>query len=61
MRAAHERGISHAMQADVVYIAAFAGDETLVFLARNACANTFYTHILSSLTGAFSAIQIGRA
>ncbi len=63
MRAAHERGVSHAMQADIVDIAALAGDETLVFLAHHASANTFYTHILSSLTGAFSAvsIEIGRA
>jgi hypothetical protein len=37
------------VQADIVDVAALAGDETLVFLARDAGANTFYTHILSSL------------
>ena len=49
MRAADEMGIGHAHQLDVVDVAALAGDETPVFLAHYACANTFNAHILSSL------------
>jgi hypothetical protein len=58
VRAAHERGIGHAVQADIIDIAALAGDETLVFLARNACADAFDTHVLFSLPERLSVISI---
>src|SRR5215475_12661486 len=44
MRAADEMGKAHAHELDVVDVAAFAGDEPLVFLAHDAGANTFNTH-----------------
>ena len=50
MRAADERGIGHAMQADVIHIAALAGDETLVFLANDPCADAFDSHDVISLS-----------
>src|SRR5258708_36540506 len=48
MRAADEMGMGHAHQLDVVDVAAFAGDETSVFLAHHACANAFNAHDLFS-------------
>src|SRR3984957_20069850 len=50
VRAADERRIGHAMQADVIDIAALAGDETLVFLANDPCANAFDSHGVISLS-----------
>ena len=44
VRAAHERRMLHAGHHHVVDIAAGAGDEPLVFLARNACADAFNAH-----------------
>ena len=44
VRAADERRVGHAMEADVVGVFALARDETLVFLARDPCADTFNTH-----------------
>src|SRR5207245_6379326 len=44
VRAAHEHGMLHAGNHHVVDIAAAAGDEPLVFLARHASADTFDTH-----------------
>ena len=44
VRAADEMGKGHALQLDVVDVAAFACDETPVFLAHHAGANTFNTH-----------------
>ena len=44
MRAAHEHCVLHAGHHHVVDIAAGAGDEALVFLARNACADAFDSH-----------------
>jgi hypothetical protein len=41
-------GMGHALQLDVVDIAAFACDETPVFLAHYACANAFNAHGLFS-------------
>ena len=59
VRAAHERGIGHAVQADIVDVAALAGDETLVFLAHHPCANAFNAHDLGLPTGVLlSAIPI---
>jgi hypothetical protein len=49
MRAADEMRESRAHEFDVVDIATFAGDETLVFLAHNAGANAFDTHVPFSL------------
>src|SRR5450756_1081902 len=49
VRAADEMGKGHALQLDVVDVAAFTSDETPVFLAQHAGANTFNTHILVSL------------
>jgi hypothetical protein len=43
-------GVGHAHQLDVVDIAALAGDETLVFLAYDACADAFNALVLSSLS-----------
>ena len=54
VRAADERGIGHAVQADVVDITALAGDEALVFLAQRAGANAFDTHDLFSLSECFA-------
>src|SRR6266852_1562803 len=48
VRAANEMGMGHAVQLDVVDIAAFSGDETPVFLAHHACANAFNAHDLFS-------------
>src|SRR5665213_2706728 len=47
VRAADEMGMGHALQFDVVDVAALAGDETAVFLAHDACANAFNAHVLS--------------
>jgi hypothetical protein len=46
-------GVGHAHKLDVVDVAASACDETAVFLAHNAGANTFNTHILVSLSKFF--------
>src|SRR5262249_36782763 len=43
VRTADELGIGHAHQFDVVDVAAFAGDETAVFLADGARADAFAT------------------
>src|ERR1700723_3852202 len=52
-------GVGHAQHLDVVDVAAFAGDETSVFLAHDACANAFNAHVLVSLPEfSFSAISI---
>src|SRR3954453_19361177 len=51
VRAADEVGVGQAHQFDVVDVAAFAGNETAVFLAHNACANAFNAHVLSSQPG----------
>src|SRR4029078_7680383 len=48
VRAADEVGVGQAHQFDVVDVAAFAGNETAVFLAHDACANAFTAHVLSS-------------
>src|SRR3954453_20666496 len=48
VRAADEMGMGHALQFDVVDVAALAGNETLVFLAHDARANAFNTHVWSS-------------
>ena len=48
MRAADEVCVGHAQQLDIVDVAAFAGNETTVFLAHDACANAFNAHVLSS-------------
>ncbi|MGY3471566.1 hypothetical protein ACVW0I_008437 [Bradyrhizobium sp. LM6.11] len=48
VRAADEMGVGHALQFDVVDVAALAGNETLVFLAHDARANAFNTHVWSS-------------
>ena len=61
VRAADERGVGHAVQADVVDIAALAGDETLVFLAHDASADTFDAHIYSPCRSDCSAISIEMA
>jgi hypothetical protein len=61
VRAADERRIGHAVKADVVGVFALAGDETLVFLAHNASANTFNTHNLDlSIRAALSREQRGQ-
>jgi hypothetical protein len=44
VRAPHERRVLHARHDHVVDIAAEAGDESLVFLARNPCADAFHAH-----------------
>ncbi len=49
MRRADEGRVAHAGHAHVVGIAAAAGDEALVFLAGNACANSFNAHRLPPL------------
>ncbi len=46
VRRANERPVAHARHAHVVGVAAAAGDEALVFLADNACANSFNAHRL---------------
>src|SRR5207237_4851524 len=51
VRAADEMGMGHALQFDVVDVAALAGNETLVFLAHDARANAFNTHGLVLPTG----------
>jgi hypothetical protein len=38
-------GKGHALQLDVVDVAALARDETPVFLAHYACANAFNAHV----------------
>jgi hypothetical protein len=48
VRAADEMGKGHALQLDVVDVTALACNEALVFLAHDACANAFNTHVLSS-------------
>src|SRR5665213_2166151 len=50
VRTADERGIGHAMEADIIHVAALAGDETLVFLANDPCANAFDSHDVISLS-----------
>ena len=45
--------MGHALQLNVINIPALAGDETPVFLAHNACANTFDTHVSLSLPECF--------
>ena len=50
MRAADEIGEGHAHQLDIVDVTALACDETLVFLAHDAGANAFNTHVLFSLS-----------
>ena len=42
-------GEGHARELDIVDVTALACDETLVFLADDAGANAFNTHVLSSL------------
>src|SRR6476660_9823511 len=44
VRASDEMSMGHADKLDVVDVTAFAGDETLVFLAQHACANALDTH-----------------
>src|SRR6186997_2148176 len=48
MRAADEMCVGQAHDLDVVDVTALAGNETAVFLAHDACANAFNTHLLSS-------------
>src|ERR1044072_6427653 len=48
VRAADEMCVGQAHQLDVVDVTAFAGNETAVFLAHDACANAFNAHVLSS-------------
>src|SRR3954470_2511125 len=48
VRAADEMCMRQGHDLDVVDVAAFAGNETAVFLAHNACANAFNAHVLSS-------------
>src|SRR3954451_17277497 len=55
MRAADEMGVSHAQKLYVVDVTALAGDETAVFLAHNAGANTFNAHRISPCRAACSA------
>jgi hypothetical protein len=47
--AADELGVGHALQLDVIDVAASACDESSVFLAHDARANTFNAHVLISL------------
>ena len=61
VRTAHEVGMRHALQLDVVDVAAFAGDETPIFLAHHACANTFNTHRISPCRAASTARNSRRA
>jgi len=44
VRAANEKGVFHAGDDHVVRIPALAGQEALVFLARNARTNSLNTH-----------------
>src|SRR5882757_7291866 len=59
VRAADEMRVGHALQLDVVDVAALAGDEAPVFLAHYACANTFNTHRISPCRTASSAHPVG--
>jgi hypothetical protein len=58
VRTAHEVGMGHAHQLDVVDVAAFACDETPIFLAHHACANTFNTHGILSLSGRINCAKV---
>jgi hypothetical protein len=53
-------GKGHAHQLDVVDVFSLAGDKAPVFLAHNACANTFNTHILVLPAGVFDRHSIER-
>jgi len=55
VRTAHEVGMGHAQQLDVVDVAASACDETPIFLAHHAGANAFNTHRISPCRAASTA------
>jgi hypothetical protein len=38
-------GVGHAHELDIVDVAALAGDKAPIFLAHDACANAFNTHV----------------
>ena len=55
VRAADEIGMGHAVDLDVVDIAALAGDEATIFLAHDARANAFNAHAVSPCRAASTA------
>jgi hypothetical protein len=60
MRAADELGKGHAHQLDIVDVLAFTRNETSVFLAHDACANAFNTHVFLPTGDLVSANSIER-